>query len=161
MYDISDFDIQDARQGYNEEEFEDPESLRTLKVLAARFYTARKMLLCGMLALDASGESSDLLRWTAAVEALQALNKVTKGAYKNIQDILGEEQCKISQRRFTATMPANSFSISRSTDAQGPANAGPRTLASTITKARISVNWYSWLAGQAAPPTRGIRQGSR
>ncbi|KAM3502878.1 hypothetical protein MY10362_004552 [Beauveria mimosiformis] len=92
MYDISDFDIQDARQGYNENEFEDSESLRTLKILAARFYTERKMLLCAMLALDASGERNDLLRWTAAVEALQELNKTTKAAYKNIQDILSEEQ---------------------------------------------------------------------
>ncbi|OAR00233.1 hypothetical protein LLEC1_06457 [Akanthomyces lecanii] len=92
MYDISDFDIQDARQGYNENEFEDSESLRTLKILAARFYTMRKMLLCAMLALDASGERNDLLRWTAAVEALQELNKTTKAAYKKIQDILSEEQ---------------------------------------------------------------------
>ncbi|KAJ4163867.1 hypothetical protein LMH87_005571 [Akanthomyces muscarius] len=92
MYDISDFDIQDARQGYNENEFEDSESLRTLKILAARFYTMRKMLICAMLALDASGERNDLLRWTAAVEALQELNKTTKAAYKRIQDILSEEQ---------------------------------------------------------------------
>ncbi|KAJ6789818.1 hypothetical protein PWT90_04509 [Aphanocladium album] len=92
MYDISDFDIQDARQGYNENEFEDSESLRTLKILAARFYTERKMLLCAMLALDASGESNDLLRWTAAVEALQELNKTTKTSYKKIQEILSEEQ---------------------------------------------------------------------
>lgn len=98
MYDISDFDIQDARQGYTENEFEDSESLRTLKVLAARFYTKRKMLLCAMLALDASGERNDLLRWTAAVEALQELNKTTKAAYKNIQDILGAEQCKYHLR---------------------------------------------------------------
>ncbi|OAA73476.1 Proliferating cell nuclear antigen, PCNA [Cordyceps fumosorosea ARSEF 2679] len=92
MYDISDFDIQDARQGFTEAEFEDSESLRTLKILAARFYTERKMLLCAMLALDASGESNDLLRWTAAVEALQELNKSTKAAFRRIQDILSEEQ---------------------------------------------------------------------
>ncbi|TQV96794.1 proliferating cell nuclear antigen (PCNA) [Cordyceps javanica] len=92
MYDISDFDIQDARQGYSENEFEDSESLRTLKILAARFYTERKMFLCAMLALDASGESNGLLRWTAAVEALQELNKTTKAACKKIQDILSEEQ---------------------------------------------------------------------
>lgn len=98
MYDISDFDIQDARQGYNEDEFEDSESLRTLKILAARFYTERKMLLCAMLALDASGERNDLLRWTAAVEALQELNKATKAAYKKIQDILSEEQCEYHSR---------------------------------------------------------------
>lgn len=93
MYDVSDFDMSDALQGYNESEFEDTESLRTLKVLAARFYTTRKMLLCAMLALDANGEGSDLLRWTAVVEALRSLNKCTKSSYDKLQSILSEEEC--------------------------------------------------------------------
>ena len=96
MYDISDFDISDALQGYTEGEFEDPDSLRTLKVLAARFHTSRKMLLCCLLALDANGEKPDLLRWTAAVEALQSLNKSTKSAFERLQSILSDEQCKYS-----------------------------------------------------------------
>lgn len=94
MYDVSDLDISDVRQGYNEAEFDDIESLRTLKILAARFHTTRKMLLCALLALDASGDGSDYLRWTAAVEALRNVNVSTKAAYDKLRVILGEEECE-------------------------------------------------------------------
>ncbi|PNY28163.1 Uncharacterized protein TCAP_01924 [Tolypocladium capitatum] len=92
MYDISDFDISDALQGFNQTELEDPESLRTLKILAARFHTSRKMLLCALLTLDASGEGADLLRWTTAVEALRTLNASTKASYDKVRTILSEEE---------------------------------------------------------------------
>ncbi|GFP58105.1 hypothetical protein TASIC1_0009044200 [Trichoderma asperellum] len=92
MYDVSDFDISDSRLGFNESEFEDSESLRTLKILAARFHTTRKMLLCALLALDANGEAKDLLRWTAAVEALQSANVSTKSVFEKLQGILSEEE---------------------------------------------------------------------
>ncbi|KAG6017501.1 hypothetical protein E4U43_001037 [Claviceps pusilla] len=92
MYDINDLDISDALQGFIETEFEDSESLRTLKILAARFHTTRKMLLCALLALDANGEGSDLLRWSTAVEVLRRLNESTRGAYDNLRAILSEAQ---------------------------------------------------------------------
>ncbi|KAL7945890.1 Mysoin-binding motif of peroxisomes domain-containing protein [Trichoderma barbatum] len=92
MYDVSDFDISDSRLGFNATEFDDLESLRTLKILAARFHTTRKMLLCALLALDANGESKDLLRWTAAVESLQSANMSTKAVFEKLQGILSEEE---------------------------------------------------------------------
>ncbi|KAG6004208.1 hypothetical protein E4U21_001316 [Claviceps maximensis] len=92
MYDINDLDISDALQGFSENEFEDSESLRTLKILAARFHTTRKMLLCALLALDANGEGSDLLRWTTAVEVLRNLNESTRGAYDKLRAMLSEAQ---------------------------------------------------------------------
>jgi hypothetical protein len=94
MYDINDLDISDALQGFSESEFEDSESLRTLKILAARFHTSRKMLLCALLALDANGEGSDLLRWTTAVEVLRSLNQTTHGAFQKLQGILSDAECK-------------------------------------------------------------------
>ncbi|KAF7557860.1 hypothetical protein G7046_g5945 [Stylonectria norvegica] len=92
IYDISDFDMSDALRGFSEEEFDDVESLRTLKILAARFFTVRKLFLCVLLALDASGDANDLLRWTTAVEALRSLNESTKTVYERLQTILGEEE---------------------------------------------------------------------
>ncbi|PHH85485.1 hypothetical protein CDD83_343 [Cordyceps sp. RAO-2017] len=92
MYDISDFDMSDALQGYNEAELEDAESLRTLKILAARFHTRRKMLLCGLLALDVSDEAAELVRWQAAAGALQSLNMCTKASYEKVRAILSEEE---------------------------------------------------------------------
>lgn len=94
IYEISDFDISDANRGFDLEEFEDVESLRTLKIVASRFHTVRKIFLCALLALDASGEKQDLLRWTTAVEALRNLNSTTKAAYTKLRTILSEEECK-------------------------------------------------------------------
>jgi Mysoin-binding motif of peroxisomes len=92
IYDISDLDMSDALQGFDENEFDDTESLRTLKILAARFHTTRKMFLGALLALDASGNSSDLPRWTTAVEAIRTLNATTEEAYERLREILSEEE---------------------------------------------------------------------
>ncbi|GKT75737.1 proliferating cell nuclear antigen [Colletotrichum tofieldiae] len=94
IYDISDFDMSDAKQGFQENEFEDNESLRTLKILAARFHTIRKMFLCALLALDASGDSSDLLKWTATVEAVRTLNTATQKAFESLRRLLSDEECE-------------------------------------------------------------------
>lgn len=93
IYDISDFDLSDATRGYSENEFDDLESLRTLKILAARFYTIRKIFLCGLLALEANGDDKDLMRWTTAVEALRSLRETTGSAYERLRGILVEEEC--------------------------------------------------------------------
>lgn len=95
IYDISDFDMSDALRGFSEDEFDDLESLRTLKILAARFHTSRKLFLCALLALDASGEENDLLRWTSAVEVLRTSNASTKSHCSRMQSILSEEECKL------------------------------------------------------------------
>jgi hypothetical protein len=94
IYEISDFDISDANRGFSEEEFDDPESLRALKIVVSRFHTVRKVFLCALLALDASGEDQDLLRWTTAVEALRSLNGTTSAAHAKLRDILTEEERK-------------------------------------------------------------------
>ena len=91
IYDISDFDISDALQGFSEKDFEDAESLRALKVAAARFHTIRKMFLCALLAFEAAGDSSDFERWSTAVEGLRMLNEVTQDSYERLRVILSEE----------------------------------------------------------------------
>jgi hypothetical protein len=92
VYDISDFDITDAMQGFSESEFDDTESLRTLKIAAARFHIIRKLFLCALLALPANGDESDYLRWSTAVEALRTLNTATGFSYGKLKDILSEQE---------------------------------------------------------------------
>ena len=106
IYEISDFDISDAnnRRSFSppidggdeasSPSSDDAESLRALKIATSRLHTVRKVFLCSLLALDASGESNDLLPWTAAVEALRSLNKSTKDAYVRLRDILSQEECE-------------------------------------------------------------------
>ncbi|CAH0049936.1 unnamed protein product [Clonostachys solani] len=92
IYEISDFDISDANRGFDLEEFDDTESLRTLKIVASRFHTVRKIFLCALLALDASGESQDLQRWSNAVETLRSVNSLTEKVHKRLREILSEEE---------------------------------------------------------------------
>lgn len=92
IYEISDFDISDANRGFDDDEFGEPESLRALKIIASRFHTVRKVFLCALLALDASAEEQDLLRWTTAVEALRILNAATSSAHAKLRNILIEEE---------------------------------------------------------------------
>ena len=113
IYDISDLDSADASQGYKESDFEDVESLRTLKIVAARFHTIRKMFLCSLLALEANGEKSDFLRWTTAVEGLRELNEATKDCYERTNAILSEEECTSSNgRRLAMCVPLTRHQLS-------------------------------------------------
>ena len=105
IYELGEFDISDANKGFDEEEFEDAEALRTLKILGSRFHTARRVFLCALLALDASGETQDLLKWTTAVEALRTLDSSTKGAYAKLRDILSAEECKSPRESSRIAMP--------------------------------------------------------
>jgi len=90
-------DISEALTELSDNEFEDVDSLRVLKTIAARFFIIRKILLCSLLALDASGEKSDIIRWTAAVDEIQGLNLVTEDAEDRLRGILNEEQSKFIQ----------------------------------------------------------------
>ncbi|KAK4648528.1 uncharacterized protein QC761_110940 [Podospora bellae-mahoneyi] len=92
VYDISDFDISDAMQGFSDREFDDPESVKTLKIAAARFHTIRKIFLCSLLALEATGDNTDFLRWSTAVESLRALTEATDEGLFKVRQILDEEE---------------------------------------------------------------------
>jgi hypothetical protein len=92
MYDIGNLDISDAAQGFTEADFEDAESLRSLKIIAARLYNIRKIFLCALLALEARGDGTDFLRWTTAMEGLRALNDVTKENFERLRVVLSEQE---------------------------------------------------------------------
>lgn len=125
IYDISDLDMSDARQGIADLESEDAESLRTFKISAARFHTTRKMFLCALLAMDANGDSNDLMRWTTAVEALRTINSVTASSYERLKNILSEEECK-----------STSSSVSAFLSSQDPAFPVPPTPRGPLTPGR-------------------------
>jgi hypothetical protein len=91
IYDVSDAEITEALQGYSEDRFEDLDSILTLKILAGRFHTIRRIFLCALISLDTSGDSQDLLRWTTVVEALRNLTNSTNASCERLKDILSEE----------------------------------------------------------------------
>jgi hypothetical protein len=96
IYDISDEDCSETMLGYSDTEFEDLESLKVLKILAARFYTTMKIFLCCLMALDANGGKPDLLRWSTAVDEVHRVCAVTAAAEERLRRILTEEESKYS-----------------------------------------------------------------
>ena len=92
IYDISDVDFDEALLGYSDTEFEDPESMRVLKILAARFHTTRKAFLCCLMALNADGGKPDFLRWSTAIDEIHGVGTVTGAAEDRLRRILTEEE---------------------------------------------------------------------
>ncbi|EWC44937.1 hypothetical protein DRE_00996 [Drechslerella stenobrocha 248] len=90
VYDILPADIRDAST--DEMEFsDDPESLRALKAIFNRLYTARKIFVCRLLALEAAGGRKDHLQWHAVVEQLRSLGRLSADLAGEIRTILTEE----------------------------------------------------------------------
>jgi hypothetical protein len=94
IYDLNDIDLSEAMVGYSETEFEDSESLRALKILTARFHTARKVFLCCLMALDANGAKSDFSCWSSALEEIRGVATMTSEAESRLRRILSEEESK-------------------------------------------------------------------
>ena len=94
IYDVGNIDFSEAMAGYSETEFDDIESLRVLKILAARLHTARKIFLCCLMALDAHGGKPDFLRWSTAVDEIHGVSVVTEEAEHRLREILTEEESK-------------------------------------------------------------------
>ncbi|PVH88622.1 hypothetical protein DL98DRAFT_404210 [Cadophora sp. DSE1049] len=92
IYDISEGDFSEAMEGYSGAEFEDAESVRVLKILAASFYTTRKIFLCCLMALDAHGGKPDFVRWSTAVDEIHGVSMVTGDAEKRLHRILSEQE---------------------------------------------------------------------
>lgn len=159
IYDVSDFDMSDALRGFDETEFDDFESLRTLKILAARFQVLRKLFLCGLLALDANGDETDLLRWTTAVEALRSVNERTKSSFTRLQDILHEEECKQLSPSCLIRPQTDLDSIPHSAYSKEPFEPRKRTMAISDAQAQLLINGHPWSSGQITAPAGRI--GSR
>jgi len=92
IYDISDTDFTEAMLGYSDSEFEDPESVRVLKILTSRFFMSRKIVLCCLMALDANGGKPDFHRWSTAVDEIQGITSSTAEVEGRLHRILSEEE---------------------------------------------------------------------
>jgi hypothetical protein len=92
VYDIGDLDMQEARIGFKDGEFEDVESLRVLKIYISRFITIRKMVLCSLLALEADGGKGDYTRWRTALDEVKELSSLAATAGIRVRTVLEQEE---------------------------------------------------------------------
>jgi Mysoin-binding motif of peroxisomes len=140
IYDVSDTDFSEAMLGYSETEFDDVESVRVLKILAARFHTARKIFLCCLMALDAHGGKPDFLRWSNAVDEISGVSAVTNEAELRLRKILAEEESK----QFVQSSPGYSLTFNRFPSPANPKasiDSKARTMASPAAEAELLVIW--------------------
>ena len=94
VYDISIEELSEAELELAERETEDQYSLRALRNLFGRLYYVRKSVLCCLLALSADGGGSDISRWSAAIEEMRDLSKVTEANMQRMRNILEEGDSK-------------------------------------------------------------------
>ncbi|KAJ5106315.1 hypothetical protein N7456_002990 [Penicillium angulare] len=91
IYDIALEDVENLESALLQQHLDDQYSLRSLRDLFGKLYTARKSVLCCLLALSADGGGSDIARWSSAVEEMRELAAVTGTSMTKMANILNEE----------------------------------------------------------------------
>ena len=75
VYDVNE---QDAREASGDDALgvleDDPESLKSLRLLSYRASVLRRVLLCSLMSLEADGGKPDFNRWRVATEVMEALS---------------------------------------------------------------------------------------
>lgn len=75
VYDIPHHAVEEAQMDHSSLlEDEDPESLRSLRMVSYQYSTLRRVLLCSLLALEADGGKPDFARWRTAVDVMTSLS---------------------------------------------------------------------------------------
>ena len=92
VYDINNPDLQEAALGFSENEFDDAETLKSLRTLQYRLSTLRRVYLCSLLALEADGGKPDFTRWSVAVHSMTSSASPTGDWSEKINRILAEEE---------------------------------------------------------------------
>ncbi|EME38335.1 hypothetical protein DOTSEDRAFT_75773 [Dothistroma septosporum NZE10] len=93
VYDISTADARDALSVDTLCVVEDdPESLRSLRVLSYRAGILRRVTLCSLMALEADGGKPDNDRWQIAIDAMRSLNKTVAASTDRVRIILSETE---------------------------------------------------------------------
>ncbi|TGZ81787.1 hypothetical protein EX30DRAFT_348201 [Ascodesmis nigricans] len=92
IYDIQVANLEDAELGFDEQEFEDMESIRALKTLLHRLHTIRRVFLCSLMAVDADGRHADYAKWGTVVEQLKTLGNTVAEIAGELKRISTEEE---------------------------------------------------------------------
>lgn len=92
VYDIRKDDIEDAKIGFVDVQQEELESLRSLKLYQYRLSTLRKVLLCTLSSIPATGRKADAVRWRVAVAVMEYLTQLLKDSNSMLNKLIQDEQ---------------------------------------------------------------------
>lgn len=94
IYEISQADLQEAKDSRVGLDLEDGESLRALRFGLQQVHILKKIVLCSLLALNADGGKQDFSKWATAVDVMQQLSSLTANATSSVDMVLNEEERK-------------------------------------------------------------------
>ena len=106
VYEVRGEDIREALLGLHPTEGEDVESLRCLKMHQARYSTLRRLLLCSLLSLQATGRRADTSKWQLAARSMDSIGQLSGDLAQKFIKLLEEEEQPVtpaSNRRKTIT----------------------------------------------------------
>ena len=93
-FEIYDISTQDARETSGPDSLtileNDPESLKSLRVLSYRANVLRRVTLCSLMALEADGGKPDFYRWRLATEAMNRVSRSVALSAEKLQHFLSE-----------------------------------------------------------------------
>ena len=93
VYDVQDADLQEALQGYTAGDQEDDDgSLKHLRVHQHRYQSLRRALLCSLLAIPATGQKADALRWRTAIDVMERIGESTAASGDSLKTLLAEDE---------------------------------------------------------------------
>lgn len=98
VYDVREDDIAAALVPPATTDHEDQESLKHLRVQQARLFTLRRLLLCTLLSIPATGRKEDALRWRSAVQTMERLGAVVGKAGGELAQLLQDERNAVQDR---------------------------------------------------------------
>lgn len=95
FFDVYDISLQDARECLDKCTAmsileDDPESLKSLRVLSYRAGVLRRVTLCSFMALEADGGHPDFPRWRSATSIIATLNSTISTSATRISSMLSE-----------------------------------------------------------------------
>jgi len=93
-FEIYDVNAQDAKEASGVESIgvleDDPESLKSLRVLSYREGVLRRVTLCSLMSLEADAGKPDFHRWRSATEVMERINAVVGSAAERLRQQLSE-----------------------------------------------------------------------
>lgn len=96
VYDIMAADVNEAKLGYSEHEFEDMDTLKVLRILSFRLTILRRVILCSLMTIPADRATFDFDKWRSVTEVMHTLASVTGEASEKINGVLTKEDRKFA-----------------------------------------------------------------
>lgn len=107
VYEIIPADINAAKLGYDQDEFEDMDTLKVLRILSFRLTILRRAILCLLMTIPAEVANFDFAKWNLVTEKMHNLGCATGEASERINQILTKEDRKFILCEFKWTLIAN------------------------------------------------------